>query len=144
VQAQVLLADYAQESNGKLTVVGAGWTYTGPPPATAHAVAALVEVPWDQTNVRHTLRLELVDADGQPVMVPGVTGDVQPVVLENTLEVGRPPGSVPGMSITAPLAVQIMPGLPLLPGQRYTWRLVINDETREHWQQSFSVRPAAS
>ena len=65
----MLLADFAQVADGKLIVIGGGWSLTGPEP-TPFGIAILVHVPWDQANRRHTLRLELVDADGQPVMFP--------------------------------------------------------------------------
>jgi len=63
----MLLADSAQVSEGKLFVLGGGWSRIGPGP-TPSAVAIIIEVPWDQTNVTHRWRLELVDSDGRPVM----------------------------------------------------------------------------
>ena len=91
----MLLADYAQVADGKLTVVGGGWSLTGPEP-TPFGIAILVHVPWDQANRRHTLRLELVDADGAPVTMPGdERGGGRPVVFLDDIEfeVGGPPGS---------------------------------------------------
>ena len=77
----MLLADFAQVADGKLTVVGGGWSLTGPEP-TPFGIAILVHVPWDQANRRHTLRLELVDADGEPVTVPGdEDGEEAPIVF---------------------------------------------------------------
>ena len=69
MKVTMLLADYVQVSDGKLTVVGGGWSLTGPEP-TPFGIAILVHVPWDQANRRHTLRLELVDADGRAVTGP--------------------------------------------------------------------------
>src|SRR6185295_11764518 len=57
VKVTMLLADFAQVSDGKLTVVGGGWSLTGPE-MTPFGIALLVQVPWDQANRRHTLRLE--------------------------------------------------------------------------------------
>ena len=70
MKVTMLLADYAQVADGKLTVVGGGWSLTGPEPS-PFGIAILVHVPWDQANRRHTLRLELVDADGVPVTIAG-------------------------------------------------------------------------
>ena len=38
----MLLADFAQVSDGKLTIVGGGWSLTGPERATAQAYDALL------------------------------------------------------------------------------------------------------
>ena len=64
VRVTMLLADFAQVSDGKLTIVGGGWSLTGPDPV-PFGIAILIRVPWDQANQRHVMRLELLDADGQ-------------------------------------------------------------------------------
>ena len=142
----MLLADFAQVADGKLTVVGGGWSLTGPDP-TPFGIAILVHVPWDQANRRHTLRLELVDADGRAVATPGTDGEDgdgegDPIVFLNDIEfeVGRPAGIKPGTPLELPLAVNSGP-LPLEPGSRYEWRLSINGEGDEDWRLAFSVRP---
>src|SRR3954454_25236903 len=81
VKVTMLLADFAQVADGKLTVVGGGWSLSGPEP-TPFGIAILVHVPWDQANRRHTLRLELIDADGQPVLMPGTEdAEERPIVF---------------------------------------------------------------
>jgi hypothetical protein len=140
----MLLADYAQVSDGKLTVVGGGWSLIGPDPA-SFGIAILVHVPWDQANRRHILRLELVDADGRAVTVPASgdgEGEGEPIVFLDDIEfeVGRPAGIKPGTPLELPLAVNSGP-LPLEPGGRYEWRLSINGEGDEDWRLAFSVRP---
>jgi Family of unknown function (DUF6941) len=142
VKVTMLLADFAQVADGKLTVVGGGWSLSGPDP-TPFGIAILVHVPWDQANRRHTIRLELVDADGQPVMMQGAEGeDESPIVFLDDVEfeVGRPAGIKPGTPLEMPLAVNSTP-LPLEPGGRYEWRLSIDGETDEDWHLAFSVRP---
>lgn len=143
MKVTMLLADYVQVSDGKLTVVGGGWSLTGPDP-TPFGIAILVHVPWDQANRRHTLRLELIDSDGRAVTVPapdGEAGDGEPIVFLNDIEfeVGRPAGIKPGTPLELPLAVNSGP-LPLEPGGRYEWRLSINGEGDEDWRLAFSVR----
>jgi hypothetical protein len=141
VKVTMLLADFAQVTDGKLTVVGGGWSLTGPEP-TPFGIAILVHVPWDQANRRHTLRLELVDADGQPVMFPvdGEEEERQIVFLDDVeFEVGRPAGIKPGTPLELPLAVNSGP-LALDPGGRYEWRLTIDGEGDEDWRLAFSVR----
>jgi Family of unknown function (DUF6941) len=144
MKVTMLLADYVQVSDGKLTVIGGGWSLTGPDPA-PFGIAILVHVPWDLANRRHTLRLELVDADGTAVMMPsqdGGEGDEAPIVFLDDVEfeVGRPAGIKPGTPLEVPLAVNSGP-LPLEPGGRYEWRLSINGEGDEDWRLAFSVRP---
>jgi ABC-type uncharacterized transport system ATPase subunit len=57
------------------------------------AIALKLEVPWDRTNVQHSLLLELLDEDGDLVMVPGPEehGEV-PLQVTGEFEAGRPPG----------------------------------------------------
>jgi hypothetical protein len=144
VKVTMLLADFAQVADGKLTVVGGGWSLSGPEP-TPFGIAILVHVPWDQANRRHTLRLELIDADGQPVLMPGTEdGEERPIVFLDDVEfeVGRPAGIKPGTPLELPLAVNSGP-LPLEPGSRYVWRLSIDGESDEDWRLAFSVRPEA-
>lgn len=138
----MLLADFAQVADGKLTVVGGGWSITGPEPG-PFGIAILIHVPWDLANTRHILRLELLDADGQPVVVEDDDGNEQPIRFFDDwpFEVGRPPGIKPGTPLEFPVAVNSMP-LPLEPGRRYEWRLSINGETRDDWRLPFSVREA--
>ncbi len=142
MKVTMLLADYAQVADGKLIVVGGGWSITGPDPA-PFGIAILVHVPWDQANRRHTLRLELVDADGRPVTVPSddEDGEEAPVVFLDDIEfeVGRPAGIKPGTPLELPLAVNSGP-LDLEPGGRYEWRLSIDGAGDEDWRLAFSVR----
>jgi hypothetical protein len=139
VKVTLLLADFAQVSEGKLNIIGGGWSVTGPVPAQS-AVAVKIEVPWDQANKRHHVVLELKDEDGHPVLLPTPPGDVlKPVRVDADLEVGRPPGLLVGTPLDAPMAVNIG-AMPLTPGKRYTWELSIDDETHEDWRVTFSVR----
>jgi hypothetical protein len=64
MRVTMLLCDYAQAADGKLNIIGGGWSLTGPRP-TPFGIAVLFQVPWDQANARHSFRLELLDADGQ-------------------------------------------------------------------------------
>lgn len=114
----LLLADSAQAVNGKLYILGGGWTDTtqGPDGQTVtHAVAAIVDVPWDLANHQHHARLRLLDADGHPV--EPLAG--QPLQIDSDFEVGRPPGAQPGVPLPMQFALNIG-SLPLAPG-RYSW-----------------------
>ena len=90
MRVTMMLADSAQEADGKLFILGGGWSVTGPeiPPS---AVAMKIDVPWDQANRPHEWVLELLTEDGQPLEIEG-----QALRVEGQFEVGRPPGTAPG------------------------------------------------
>jgi hypothetical protein len=140
MKVTMLLADSAQTAEGKLYILGGGWSVTGPAPAPS-AVALKIEVPWDQANKKHTFELSLLDADGNPVIVPTPQGE-QPIQFGGEFEVGRPVGLAPGTPIDMPFAANLGP-LPLPPGSRFTWRLTIDKRSEPDWFVSFSTRPAA-
>jgi len=138
----MLLADFAQVSDGKLTIVGGGWSLTGPEPM-PFGIAILVRVPWDQANTRHVMRLELLDADGQPVLIDSEEGEAPLVFFDDMpFEVGRPAGLKPGTPLDFPIAVNSGP-VPLEPG-RYEWRLEIDGRTDDDWRLPFTVRTEAA
>jgi hypothetical protein len=134
VKATLILADYAVVSDGKLTIVGGGWSQTGPEPG-SFGIGLLIQVPWDQANSLHKFSVELLDADGAAVAFD--EGE-EPVAFGGDFEVGRPPGLKPGTPLDFPVAVNATP-LPLEPG-RYEWRLTIDDESRADWTLPFTVR----
>jgi hypothetical protein len=139
MKVTMLLADSAQVVEGKLYVLGGGWSITGPEPS-PFAIALLFDVPWDQTNIRHHFRLELVDLDGHPVLVETPEGE-QGLAIEGQFEIGRPPGLKRGAAIPTPLAFNLPPQ-PIPPGGWYEWRLTVDDSTDEDWRLPFSTRPA--
>jgi len=136
MRATLLLADAAQAVDGKLYVLGGGWSVTGPQPAPM-AIALKIDVPWDQTNTRHRWRLELVTGDGQQVTLP----DGSALELEQEFEIGRPPGVKPGTPLDFVVAISFPP-LPLEAGNQYSWQLTIDGESGDDWHLPFSTRPA--
>jgi hypothetical protein len=143
MKVTMLLADYAVVADGKLTVVGGGWSITGPEPQ-PFGIAILVHVPWDQANRRHVMRLELLDSDGNPVLGRedgDPDSEPRPIVFldELSFEVGRPPGLKPGTPLEFMIAMNSAP-LGLEPGGRYEWRLSIDGAMRDEWRLGFSVR----
>ena len=133
----MLLADYAVVSDGKLTIVGGGWSQTGPEPA-AFGIGLLIQVPWDQANTPHAFSVELLDTDGASVSFDTDEEGEQPVSFGGEFEVGRPPGLKPGTPLDFPVAVNSSP-LPLEPG-RYVWRLTIDGTSHQDWTLPFTVR----
>lgn len=134
VIVQLILADSAQSSpaDGKVHMLGAGWSVTGSPTA-PQAVVGLIKVPWDRSNEKLPMRLQLLDGDGNPVS-PEPGGGLE---FQADLEVGRPPGLTRGSSIDANFVINIGP-MPLLPG-RYEWRLELDNDAHSA---PFEVRQA--
>lgn len=118
----MLLCDAAEETNGKLYILGGGWTHllkANIP--TNMALAIVVHVPWDEAGKQHKLEVSLLKEDGEPVLLNG-----NPIKVEGAFEVGRPTGVKPGRELVAPVAIQFS-GLVLAPGE-YTWELLVNGE----------------
>jgi hypothetical protein len=135
----MLLADSAQEVGGKLYILGGGWSVTGPDPSPS-AIALKFDVPWDQSNHKYQIVLELLTADGEPVLIEAPGGESVPLRIEAQLETGRPPGLKPGTPIDAALAINFGP-LPIEPDRRYEWRLSIDKRHDEAWSVGFTTRP---
>jgi hypothetical protein len=137
VKVTLLLADYAKVADGKLDVLGAGWSMMRAAGPFGFFVAALFQIPWDQTNTKHAFRLELLDADGRPVAL----GD-ESIRIDGEFEAGRPPGLKPGTPVDAPLVVPFGPLL--LDSGRYEVRLTIDGETKEDWFVAFTLEQQAA
>lgn len=137
MKATMILCDHAQVADGKMNLLGGGWTLTGPGPA-PFGIALMIDVPWHLTNRQHMFRIELIDLDGNAVIPEGLE---DPVAIEGQFEVGRPPGVRTGTSLPFMAAVNSGP-IPLAPGGHFEWRLTINGEAHEDWRLPFSVRQA--
>lgn len=98
----LILADAAQAVNGKLYVLGGGWSTLHPstlPLTHQIGVAVGFRIPWQETNQVHHLEIAMVTADGNPLVPP----------LHGELEMGRPPGLRPGSDQTVVMAVNANP-----------------------------------
>lgn len=138
MKATVLLADSAQaDANGKVHALGLGWSTTTTPTPPA-SIIILLEIGWDETNKKVRLHAELVNADGAKVTMPGPLGE-QAIQFDAETEAGRAPGIPAGTPVIVPMAINLGPGLNLVGGQRYEWRVTINDESSVDWTASFLV-----
>ena len=135
----MLLCDAAQVADGKLYILGGGWSVTGPMPVPS-AVAIKVEVDWHELGRAHHWELFLEDADGGAVMVETPEGP-QPVEVRGDFTVAQPVGVPEGSPVDVPMAVNLGP-LPLAPASRYTWRFVVDGERLPGAAVSFATRPA--
>lgn len=136
MRAHVLLCDHAQVENSKLFISGAAISWVGQ--GVPVSVAVLIYVPWDRTNQRIPYKVELEEADGGLVSVPGPDGQHLLIGFASEFEVGRPPGAINGAPIEMPMALNVG-SLPIGPG-RYSWRLTVDGETHEDWTATFTVR----
>ena len=117
----MILADGAQAVGGKLYMLGGGWTHLLVPqlpgkPQAPFAVTLGITVPYNLTNRRFSLALELTDSDAERV------GDVFTAEFEQ----GRPPGLRAGANQSILVAVNAHPEFPA-PG-RYTFSASIDGE----------------
>ncbi len=117
------VADGAHAVNGKLYVLGGGWTHLWLPSFPSRsplpfAVAFGLRVPWNQTNRKFAWRVDAQDADNQPLGDdPEAWGEV---------EQGRPPGLTPGADQRVVMAIPLATEFPA-PG-RYSYVLSIDDD----------------
>ncbi len=136
----MLLADSAQVADGKLYILGGGWSITGPGPAPS-AVAMKVSVDAHEFGREHHWELFLEDADGQPVRFETPEGS-QVIEVRGDFSAQAPVDVPAGTPVDIPIAVNFGP-IPLNPGQRYTWRFVVNGDSLPGGTVSFTTRPAA-
>lgn len=82
-----LIADHAEAVKGKLYVTGGGWdvlTFSKLPARRAHvSLAVVLRVPWHETDMKHDLTVDLVDADNGSLLRKGAVG--------GSFSAGRPP-----------------------------------------------------
>jgi hypothetical protein len=140
MRVTMLLCDSAQVASGKLYLLGGGWSITGPEPAPS-GVAIKIDVDWHETEVAHHWELFLEDADGRPVMIETPEGE-RPVEVYGDFTTGKPEGIPEGSPIDVPIAVNFG-ALPIPPGGRYTWKLMIDGESLPGASVGFWTRPPA-
>jgi hypothetical protein len=121
----IVLADFAEVVNGKLYLMGGGWenlTINQSLPIVHQcAIAVAFSIPWNETNHRHEIVIEVGDPDGNVLLS-----------VEGNVEVGRPAGTPIGHAQRVPLAVNV--GLQIQSLGTY----VVT--TKVHYQESRSVR----
>lgn len=140
MNAIIFLADAAQVAEGKLSVLGGGWQTTTSPLTAPAGVALIIQIPWDETNRKHRFKLELLTADGKPVLLPTGPNAFAPILIGQEFEVGRPPGIKQGSPINMPWAVQLGP-MPLPPDESFEWKLTIDEKSKPEWRVAFATRP---
>lgn len=128
MRAIVLLAHSAElDHSGTVHALGLGWTTT-PTPVPQHSLVIFVEVHWAEIGRAFPIRAELVDGDGARV------AQTEHDVIQARRHAIHPEGT----AVTIPF-IATVPTLNLTEGQRYQWRVVIDDEMHEDWLAGFTV-----
>lgn len=124
IEATLVLCDAVQVAEGKLWMLGAGWTRIPANQPAPQGLGVIVHVPYDMGNQTHQLEVALLDADGQPVL----RGEPPlPVGSAGDFEVGRPVGIKPGEALNFPVAFRFN-GFQHEPGG-YVWECRVDGET---------------
>jgi hypothetical protein len=119
VKAFVLLADAAEEVNGKVYILGAGWTDRPAPGAMKMGIAIFIDFDLEVSEVNSNIELVLLNGRGRPAKSP----DGQPIVITGTLTGRRTPSASTDLPITRGLALNVV--INLVP-DTYTWRLALD------------------
>lgn len=124
----LVLCDAVQVAEGKLWMLGAGWTRIAANTPAPQGLGVIAHVPYDMANRKFLMELQLLDADGQPVSF----GDPpQPLGSAGEFEVGRPAGVKPGETLAFPMAFRFN-GIFHPPGG-YVWECKVDGEVLARW-----------
>jgi hypothetical protein len=123
-QATVLLCDAAESVNGKLYILGAGWSQTLADHPTNMALAIKLLIPWSRANESFTVRASLIDEDSEEAVEVGPGR----IMGEASVEVGRRPGLPRGMPLDAAFVFPF-PEV-RLPQGGYVWIVEINNKEK--------------
>ena len=124
----LVLADHADIVANKLYLHGGGWDLltvnSNFPVQQLCGIAAAFRVDWGETNQRHNVEIEILNADGASL-----------AKASGQLEVGRPPGMPPGQSQRAQLAFNV----PLTFERAGTYEVLSRIEGQEDIRAHFNV-----
>lgn len=139
-RATIILGDFAeQDQSGKVHILGAGWSVTGPAPG-PQAVAVFLKVPAERVGAPLPVTLRLLDSSRKSVEVPGISGNPQPVEIVGQIEL-RPRDEAWDQTRDVDASFVVNIGLlSLAPGRVYTWSFEVDD--KEEASVDFLVRPA--
>lgn len=97
MEIDVILCNHAEAAENKVFLTGGGvnTSFVGPEPphVVTVSIGGVIHVPYQSTNQAHTLSIDLIDAQGQPVspFQPEAETPVPPVQAKMPFNVGRPP-----------------------------------------------------
>lgn len=140
VTATIIVADFINiDAANKVNVIGGGIQFIGfdPQQGTTSPFAIFVQVhcPLPAPEMEAALEVVLADASGNPVLLPGPTGEGQAMRVAQNIEFRD--FQIPGTSIprgAVPAGSQVVlnfgNGLPLAVSQSYQWRVHIDHELK--------------
>jgi len=146
----VFAADYVgADSTGKLSAFGLGFQIAGfggslgqEPAAAPQHVALQATFPAKHAGTDVSLSLTLHDdTNGSIVQVPSFSGAPDSLRIQQVCRLERP--SAPGVYLPSEMPIRINmqvafpAGLPLRPGQFYSWRAEVDGQGRKDWRASF-------
>lgn len=112
-----MLCDSTVVADGKIYMQGGGWnaitTMAFPFRQSRIGLAAVLDVPWTQTNRMHKLEITLINEDGNAVEIgmpvqDAVSGEVKRTpAIEAEFNLGRPPHIPAGDSQPLPIALNL-------------------------------------
>jgi len=138
-QAAMMLCDFAQVADGKLYILGGGWSQINmqDPDAPVFVTLAVdLSIPWDLANRPIPIAVDLVTEDYEP-FVP--RGEEEPLRMEGGITVGRPPWARAGVPLHIPLVFPFPPIFGLQQGG-YVVRLFVDGNDTE--TAPFQIVPA--
>ncbi len=126
MRAALVLCDFAEVdvASGKVHMIGAGWTSTGPMPG-PHSVVAFMPVPPDRVKDPLAITLRLLDKTGEVVAVPSLGGP-QPVEIRGQVELAPAADWNGTTPLSGIFSINLTMVLPLAAGQSYRWSLEID------------------
>jgi len=149
---RILLADAAiADPAGKVNALGAGLTGLGINPGTGltsgFALFIQVGVPPQFYNAECAVEIVLEDIGGALVEIPGPGPGLppQPLRVGQAVRFDTPsfpqPANVPPRYLPARVqwVLSFATGLPLAMSQGYSWRVKIDNETKDDWVERFVV-----
>ena len=113
----LILANWAETTNGMLYIQGGGWDRILAPPKgqpISFSIAAGILVPWHLTNQENRFRLTFETGDGQELSR-----------IEGGFNVGRSVKALPGQKFRTPFSARVMLNVPEGEGA-YLARMVVN------------------
>jgi hypothetical protein len=139
VRVSMLLAEAVQVADGKLNILGAGWSQMNAGPSQI-AVAVLIEFTAAEANGAHHFELFLTDGDHQPIVTDSPDGSM-PVEVRGDADVALPEEYDIRVPVPWPIAINV-PGMVLEPGCAYQWNLVVDGHTDPSWTLPFRTAVA--
>lgn len=146
ISVAMILASVAQVQEGRLVVVGGGWSVRDPEPAGTAAIGVMLYLPREMLGKTVSTRLALEDAASEEVAVVPLNEDGEPMGDPAGIEIHGDitPAGLKDPALTTPLVVPLTATLPpfrLPPGQEFRWQLYLDGETRPEWALAFRTTP---